>query len=377
MRALFVSSSISMLNQGAYETAALNLLALKSIYGNENVDAVSLSMGSDEKQEGLIWLKGANNKLEKLINCLRGYKPFYSRGEENTIIRLISERKYGLIWMNEPGLGKTVRRIKKQFPQLPCFVYHQGVATNTHSDQYINGHKNMAKLISYWVSLHNEHLSAQYADKHLLLNKRDEDEFFKSYGCHADAFLPVCFIDRAHIEAIPKDSEFRLLFVGGNFGPNVDGVMWFVQNVMPYINTGKLYIVGNRMELLKSNEIFQRENVEIIGGVKNLDYWYNSADLVVAPIRYGDGMKTKTAEAFMYGKHILGTTEALCGYDDTECFLCETAGDFIEKINWYIQNGVPRFDPDIRKRYEDRYSLEAAVRIITVCVEESLSQDER
>ena len=40
-----------------------------------------------------------------------------------------------------------------------------------------------------------------------------------------------------------------------------------------------------------------------------LETWYEKADVVISPIFLGSGMKTKTAEALMYGKPILGTIQ--------------------------------------------------------------------
>ena len=64
-------------------------------------------------------------------------------------------------------------------------------------------------------------------------------------------------------------------------------------------------------------EDLTRNNVTVVGSVENLDEWYNKADLVVGPIFKGEGMKTKTCEALMYGKRYLGTDEALEGYEGT------------------------------------------------------------
>ena len=40
----------------------------------------------------------------------------------------------------------------------------------------------------------------------------------------------------------------------------------------------------------------------VVGEVESLAQWYHDAYFVVAPIFDGSGMKTKVAEALMYGK---------------------------------------------------------------------------
>lgn len=44
-----------------------------------------------------------------------------------------------------------------------------------------------------------------------------------------------------------------LLFVGSYFKPNVEGIIWFIDNVMPYINYS-LLIIGKGMEKIKHLE---------------------------------------------------------------------------------------------------------------------------
>jgi hypothetical protein len=48
-------------------------------------------------------------------------------------------------------------------------------------------------------------------------------------------------------------------------------------------------------------------------------------------------MKVKTAEALKYGKYIIGTREALAGYqvDQESATICSTESDFIEAIQHF------------------------------------------
>ena len=159
----------------------------------------------------------------------------------------------------------------------------------------------------------------------------------KYYGKESDFILPIYFEDTAKIKhTATSDNYFELLFVGSYFWPNIEGLKWFVINVMPFLNDNVvLKIVGRGMEKLEELSEFKSESIEILGEVEQLDDVYNSANLVIGPIFSGDGMKTKTAEAMMYGKVYLGTSEAFCGYEGMDEYCCETADEFIGKINDY------------------------------------------
>ena len=93
--------------------------------------------------------------------------------------------------------------------------------------------------------------------------------------------------------------------------------------------------------------------------------------LVVVPILYGEGMMTKVAEAMMYGKNILATSHALNGYHEIEeSCRCDTPEEYISRINAMIENGTERFNPEMRKIFEEQYSINAMVNTIR----ESLKQ---
>lgn len=97
----------------------------------------------------------------------------------------------------------------------------------------------------------------------------------------------------------------------------------------------------------------------MIGGVNSLQNYYNIASAVVMPIFIGDGMKVKTAEAFMYGKTVFATNEALEGYDVKGIegiHICNTAEEFINSLNNEHRYG---FRQEVRDAFLDRYCTRA------------------
>ena len=177
-------------------------------------------------------------------------------------------------------------------------------------------------------------------------------------------YLPVFIADKFSDNKgeNPGYRDFSLLFIGSNFGPNLSGLKWFAENVMSQLPEGiSLYVVGQGMKVLEEEPTYQKNNIHIIGEVEDLAPWYYHADLVVEPIFEGDGMKTKTVEAMMFGKTILGSDEAFCGYEGLNNYLCNTADEFVNRINCYKKNGVEKFNDEIRSIYLDKYSEEAVL----------------
>lgn len=96
-----------------------------------------------------------------------------------------------------------------------------------------------------------------------------------------------------------------------------------------------------------------------------MQHWYLAAKVVIAPIFDGSGMKTKVAEALMYGKRVIGTTEAFSGYEEVAPragWVCDTKEAFLSAVREAEGLELPKVDPQLRSLYERRYSAAAALR---------------
>ena len=97
---------------------------------------------------------------------------------------------------------------------------------------------------------------------------------------------------------------------------------------------------------------------------ENLEKYYINAKFIIAPIFDGSGMKTKIAEAMMYGKKVIGTTEAFVGYEDhlpEAGWLCNSKVEFVQSImssNEGLDN--QGLNNNLRKIFQANYSLESA-----------------
>ena len=335
-----------------------------------------LSKNQEENPEpGKVSIPGWRSRVSSVISIFAGRRTFmdhYCIEAENDIIRIVREGSYDLIWFDDCLYGSTIRKIKQIRPEIPVFAFSHIVLSWTLSRVIM---RNMCKTINIFHTLmhvnyvRQQKLSARYADVNVLLNERDRMTFTELYGQREQLILPACFIDTAHIEPIEKiPGEFNIFFVGlGGHSPNMEGIRWFAREVMPGLRAeARLSIVGTNMDkfLKDAPEIKDNPRISLRGRVDSLDSYYNSSDVVVVPIFSGAGMMTKVAEALMYGKNILATGHALNGYEDLSECKCDTAKDFITRINSMIETGTERFNPAMRKIYEAKYSLSAMENIL-------------
>lgn len=96
----------------------------------------------------------------------------------------------------------------------------------------------------------------------------------------------------------------RILFTGNmDYAPNVDGVIYFTQEIFPIIlkkcPNVKFVIAGQRP--VKQVTDLANSNITITGFVPDLSEEYNRASVVVAPLRFGAGTQNKVLEAMACG----------------------------------------------------------------------------
>ncbi len=164
-----------------------------------------------------------------------------------------------------------------------------------------------------------------------------------------------------------------LVFTGTmDFRPNVDAVLWFVQEVLPLVQSDipdvHLYVVGQRphrrLEPLKANG-----GVTLTGWVEDVRPYIARADLYVAPLRMGGGTRLKLLEAMAMGKAVVATRLGAEGYpvtDGRELVLADTPEDISARIVSLLRSPAHRAALGRRARafVEDRYDWRAIVPLV-------------
>ncbi len=140
-------------------------------------------------------------------------------------------------------------------------------------------------------------------------------------------------------------------FIGSNSAPNVDGLVWFIEQVLPIVAASlprtRFLIQGNvtRGKIVKGaiSNSPHRQMIKQQGFVESLASVYAESKVMICPIRYGTGMKIKVVEAMAYGKAIVGTSIAFEGIDTSEGLVChDDAEAFAESVIELIRNEESR-----------------------------------
>jgi len=304
-------------------------------------------------------LKGVSS----VMKAFGGHIDGLNSASIDSALQTIRAENVAKIFVDGSNLGGFVRVAKIRFPQLEiCTFFH-----NVESRFFLGSLKRARTLRALAVLTVNyiaERKAVRYSDKIICLSERDSRLLQKIYGRGATHISPMAMQDRTSGELAQLSTnspEIYALFVGGSFYANRAGISWFAANVAPCIGM-KTYIVGRGLEDL-GPELDREGKVEVVGAVDSLAEWYMKAQLVIAPIFDGSGMKTKVAEALMFGKKIIGTPEAFSGYNDVvdqAGWVCVTADDFVAAFEQAENTIMKSYDPKLRSLYEKNYSYPAA-----------------
>lgn len=172
-----------------------------------------------------------------------------------------------------------------------------------------------------------------------------EAEFVARYAPGVPVYRNPMGVDCEYF--VPREGLTRpknVAFVG-NFrhSPNVTGAVWFVEKVWPCVRkvcpAAQLFLVGGNVpaDLQKWNG---KQDITITGQVDDVRPYLARAQVVVAPVFDGAGMRTKVLEAWAMGKPVVGTRLAFEGIsaDAMLYHVAEDADTFAASISRLMED---------------------------------------
>jgi O-antigen biosynthesis protein len=189
----------------------------------------------------------------------------------------------------------------------------------------------------------------QKTDASFYLTER-ETQLLATFGFNATAVIPI--FSRQAIPPLSEPREFMIdmLFVGGfAHAPNVDGLSWFIESILPLIRKRhpqvRFTVCGSAMskelkQMMTGRAVAFEENVSN----QRLDELYSVSRLVVAPLRYGSGLKGKVVEALLLGRPVVSTSIGYEGLAVPKKMIKDGETEFAEEVSQLL----------IDKRYYDR-----------------------
>jgi glycosyltransferase involved in cell wall biosynthesis len=129
-----------------------------------------------------------------------------------------------------------------------------------------------------------------------------------------------------------------ILFIGGyQHNPNVEAVLYFTREILPALRSRipdlRFLILGSRPPA----EIRELacDHIQVLGFQKDIAPYFNACRLMVAPLRFGAGIKGKLGTSFSYGLPVVATSIAAEGMylqDGRDVLIGDDARSFADAV---------------------------------------------
>jgi glycosyltransferase involved in cell wall biosynthesis len=137
-------------------------------------------------------------------------------------------------------------------------------------------------------------------------------------------------------DAISFENRKDILFIGSAHTPNIDAIYYLYNDIMPqvwkYLPNVKVNIIGNVNEHLSD---INHPNFVSHGYVPDIETFFQSNLLMIAPLRYGAGVKGKIGQAFEYYLPVITSTigaEGMKLINKKNALIADTKEDFAAAI---------------------------------------------
>lgn len=310
---------------------------------------------SDLKRLGISKIITVHNKeiseksrLKQLLRIIKSFfthKPYgvlrYSNKELSLeISKFLKNNEIDIFWVNFLYMAQY---LPINFKGLKVLESH-----DVESELYKSGFKK-----GMYIHLRLLHLYewTKYSIYEKIIYKK-----FKIIFCmsNRDKNLLEKITGRNDIIVLPPDIKLKktnqiekkqntLLFTGALFWyPNRDGITWFIKKVFPLIikkiPTIKLWVIGKYSPNFKPIRL---DGIEYLGFIEEIKPYMEKAMVLIAPIRYGTGLRIKIIEAMSYGLPVVTTAEGANGLDVTdgqELFIAKNEKEFADKTIELLRN---------------------------------------
>jgi glycosyltransferase involved in cell wall biosynthesis len=373
MKLLYVSKAFEG-NIGA----TMHYRALQEIVGEENVFTVDLRTNSPKRKDRYIAYGKYRNIPERIKRWSQGNTMFISNQIIDELIDIIKKENIDIAFIEDSVFGSLIKKIRRRCPLVQTISFYHDINAMLYPQWQKMLHPRWQKKarlvgkIEYAIGMRQEKINSSFCEINIVFNQRDADIYQKTYGKAPEAIIalpaPVPLMDMSYMK---KTSDRRgkktLMFVGKRYYANDIGIQWFCEQVLPSLSSNiKIQIVGRGLEYLRDE--LSDSRIEVIGEVESLEPYYKNADIIIAPLFHGGGMKSKTVEATSYGKVFVGTEESLFGFweemdeniRNQTVFQCSTAEQWIETLNSLTEKVLLKYNQKLFELFVGKFSYQAS-----------------
>jgi polysaccharide biosynthesis protein PslH len=349
-----------------------------------------------EKHTKRIFYDHFSPKTKKVISLIKAMctrKPisvpyFYSKNLQAALDTFIEANPVDIVFCSSSPSAEYVFRSKHYQGSLKkAYWVMDFIDFDSHKWQQYAARKNIFLSLIYnreasYLLEYEKRITKEF--NQLLLVSEEEKSLFQHYiqteKIHAISNgVDLDFFNPGHVSAIKLKSP-ALVFTGAmDYWPNINGAIWFVQKVLPRIQTilpeASLYIVGsNPSKRLK--QLQTQNSVTVTGFVNDVRDYIAEADICVIPLHIARGLQNKVLEAMAMGKAVVSTPEAAEGLNiHSENDICIQKDEiaFASTVISLLQNkeAASLLGRNARKAMEKNYSWDNNLRLLDAVLNSS------
>jgi hypothetical protein len=178
-------------------------------------------------------------------------------------------------------------------------------------------------------------------DRVLAISRADLDHVVGSIGLSNVIYAPYS-VPKARRHDCRGDGR-RLIFVGANSAPNVEGLRWFLAQVWPLLRSEdfRLDVVGTVCDAFGESP----DGVVWRGQQDDLSHCLDEADIAINPVFVGGGLKIKCIDSLAAGLPCITTAEGAAGLEAARgcgLFVARTRLDFAAAIRYLSRSPEDR-----------------------------------
>jgi len=277
--------------------------------------------------------------MNKSYNVVR----FYDKNVEKKLIELIQKHQFDSVVMESIYLLPYLQIFKK---------YGIKIILRTHNVEHkiwSSLAENSTSLLKKWylnkLSLQLEKYELENCKEvdGIISITEDDAQFFQQFEpkTHTTCIPPMVVINEENTNYDLSD----FYFLGAmDWQPNIEGINWFIKDVIPNGLIGTEFYLGGK-NLNKKD--YQHEGITNVGEVENAVDFIKEHGICVIPLHSGSGLKIKLLENMALGKPIITTSEGARGVgvrNNEHVLITDDADEFRELM--YKLN----IDKDLRQR---------------------------
>lgn len=355
MSVAYLSPHLSSEKTGGTQVAKSNLKMLKMLFK----DDVRAYAASRTAMPGVQILTTTRSTAGTALANFQGLCATLTTEGRREFLRDITALKPNLVWLDTSLFGGLIDDIRLRVPNVKIVSYFHNAEIDLLTQRLKLG--SIQYLPAWLATYKNELSSVRKSDAIVSITSLDATRLGQLYGRYDAHNLPVC-LQRSVKNAVPWANTEKVLFVGSEFAPNIDGLNFLNKQVAPLLKTKRILVAGKGLKRHLQGP--QHSRIELLGFVDDLSALYWSCRASLAPIFSGGGMKVKIAESLMHARPVIATKFAAIGYEKAgkdSIMLANTAQD----IATAIEEWMPTITESPERDFDENYSLEAGLKMLT------------